>query len=222
MPADDVMLALVSPEAFWLLREWRKQAFGAQESLRRWLDGARKEILAMSDRHDVLRGAEVSVRSKGLWSTFHKATVRRKHVFDVLAVRVVLRGDDADACYDALEAIRARYSSAPGRFKDYVRFPKANGYRGLHDTLLLPCGRPFEIQIRNERMHREAEFGSAAHRRYKGGPIRLSQKMLSGIASGFASVISSDSRADARAAMRWPLCAHTALALSVRLSSSSF
>lgn len=156
----------------------------------------------------------MSVRSKGLWSTFHKATVRRKQVFDVLAIRVVVRGHDTDACYEALQAIRERWPSAGGRFKDYVRFPKANGYQGLHDTLLLPNGNPFEIQIRNEHMHREAEFGAAAHRRYKTGPIQLSQKMLSGIAAGIAA-----GRLGGSAVLRWPLYAQQALAHSARFAA---
>lgn len=210
MPSDDLMLALVSPEAYWLLREWRHHAYGAQEALRQMLGRARTDILAMSARHDALRGAAVSVRSKGLWSTFHKATLRQKEVLDVLAIRVVVRGD-ADACYEALHAIRERWPSAGGRFKDYVRFPKANGYQSLHDTLLLPNGMPFEVQIRSEGMHREAEFGAAAHRRYKTGPVQLSRKMLSGIANGIA--------ANGGAALRWPLHAQDALSLSARLAA---
>merc|ERR1719399_2490991 len=124
------MLAIVSPEAFWLLREWRMQAFGQQEALRRVLESARKQLGGLSRQPgSPLRGAAVSVRSKGLWSTFHKATVRRK------AVRVVL-AEEADV-YSALDEIRALWPSVPGRFKDYAASPKANGYRGLHDTLRL-------------------------------------------------------------------------------------
>jgi len=181
---EDLILALVSPEAFWLLREWRREAFGWKESLRRVLEGTQRDLLAMGHAPgSPLRGATVSVRSKGLWSTFHKSNVRAKEVHDVLAVRVVLKGDEARA-YAALEEIRAQWPSVPGRFKDYVARPKANGYQGLHDTLILPGGRPFEIQIRTTAMHREAEFGMAAHRKYKGAVSQLSEKMLAGIADG--------------------------------------
>lgn len=203
LPFEDLMLALVSPEAFWLLREWRRQAFGQQEAMRAALDGARQQIRAMAaTTGSDLRGAAVSVRSKGLWSTFHKACVRQKAVHDVLAVRVVLSGQDPDV-YAALDCMRERWPAVAGRFKDYVARPKANGYQGLHDTLLLPCGRPFEVQVRTQAMHREAEFGQAAHRGYKGAVSQLSEKMITGIADGCAS---------------WPLQAQTALAVATRLS----
>ena len=209
LPADDVMLALVSPEAFWLLHEWRKSAFGEQVAMRDVLDTTR------ADLRSLLPSATVSVRNKGLWSTFHKATVRQKEVHDVLAVRVVVRGDDDYDVYDALQAIRTAYPSVADRLKDYVRFPKANGYQSLHDTLLLPTGQEFEIQIRTERMHAEAEVGTAAHRRYKQrGPVWLSQQMLSGLASGMAA-------ADRGVVtpVRWPLPANTALSLVGRLAA---
>jgi len=213
LPADDVMLALVSPEAFWLLHEWRKQTFGAQVSMRSVLDSTRECILAMGGEQSVLQHATVSVRSKGLWSTFHKAHVRGKHVHDVLAVRVVVPGDDEDDCYDALRAIREAYPSIGGRFKDYVRFPKANGYQGLHDTLQLRNGQRFEIQLRTERMHALAEVGTAAHRRYKqGGPVWLSTQMLSGMASSIAGA----GRLSVLAPQRWPVPADTALAFVSR------
>jgi len=206
-PADDVMLALVSPEAFWLLREWRRSAYGEQEAMRRVLDSTRQRIHAMGQEHAALRGATVSVRSKSLWSTFHKATVRNKQVHDVLAVRVVVKGDD-DACFAALEAIRAIFPSDGTRFKDYVSSPKPNGYQGLHDTLVLPNGQAFEIQIRTHTMHSEAEVGTAAHRRYKQAPVMLSQRMLSSMAGAAAKPQS------------WPLRAETALALASKLATA--
>lgn len=204
IPAEDLMLALVSPEAYWLLREWRRQTFGQQEAARESLDGARREITALSRAPgSPLRGASVSVRTKGLWSSFHKATVREKAVHDVLAVRVVLP-DSADV-YSALDELRALWPSAPARFKDYVAVPKPNSYRGLHDTLRLPDGRPFEIQIRTESMHREAEFGHASHRKYKASPSELAGKMLTGIADGRA---------------RWPMQPQTAIHIATKLADA--
>ena len=204
------MLALVSPEAFWLLHEWRKQTFGAQVSMRRVLDSTRERIRGMGEAGGVLRRATVSVRSKGLWSTFHKAHVREKRVHDVLAVRVVVRGDDDD-CYEALRTIREAYPSVGGRFKDYVRFPKPNGYQGLHDTLQLPNGQRFEIQIRTDGMHAQAEVGTAAHRRYKQrGPVWLSTQLLSGLAGRAGRSV---------APQRWPLPADTVLPLVTRLGA---
>jgi len=217
------MLALVSPEAFWLLREWRIKTFGAQEAMRRVLHGTREQIHAMGREHSVLRHASVAVRSKGLWSTFHKATVRGKKVHDVYAVRVVVRGSDEADVYHALAAIRETYPSVgDGRFKDYVRFPKPNGYQGLHDTLLLPNGQVFEIQVRTERMHDHATWGSASHRRYKQGPVALSQQLLSGMASGMAAAVPSGrGGASVVTPLRWPLQPHTALTLATRLASAA-
>jgi len=206
VPADDVMLALVSPEAFWLLREWRMQAFGAQESMKTVLESTQQQIHTMLGPR-----ATVAVRSKGLWSTFHKATVRQKQVHDVLAVRVVVRGSEEADVYDALDAIRQTYPSVgEARYKDYVARPKANGYQGLHDTLRLPNGQLFEIQVRNERMHAHAMWGSASHRRYKQGPVWLSHQMLSGMASGLGAA----SKEGVVQPLRWPLQPHTALRLA--------
>lgn len=202
--AEDLMLALVSPEAFWLLREWRRQAFGELDLRRDVLDSTQQHIRSRSvQAGSPLRGASVSVRSKGLWSTFHKAVVRHKEVHDVLAVRVVLR-DDADV-YAALQDIRTYYPSVPGRFKDYVLSPKANGYGALHDTLVLPCGRPFEIQLRTAAMHREAEFGEASHRRYKASPGEVAEHMLKGIIDGRT---------------RWPMQPQTAITLAAKLAEA--
>ena len=146
--------------------------------------------------------ATVSVRSKGLWSTFHKATVRQKAVHDVLAVRVVLP-EEADV-YGALDEIRQLWPSVPGRFKDYVARPKLNSYQGLHDTLVLPDGAVFEIQLRTESMHREAEFGDASHRKYKASPTEMAGRLLTGIADGRA---------------RWPMQPHAALDLATKLAA---
>ena len=95
------------------------------------------------------------------------------------------------------------------RFKDYVSSPKANGYQGLHDTLLLPNGQAFEIQIRTHSMHSEAEVGTAAHRRYKQAPVMLSQRMLSSMAGGRAAK-----------PLSWPLRPETALALATKLAAA--
>jgi len=182
---DDVMLALVSPETYWVLRCWRKVAFGDVESLRRSLVAARRQLLSGGVVDGELRRqvSSVSVRGKGLWSTFHKAAVRRKDVHDVMALRVVIRGDD-EHCMRVLDAVREKWPSVDGRFKDYIRSPKKNGYQALHDTVLLPSGQPVEIQIRTEEMHARAEYGSAAHRRYKGALYELPRTMLTGVVLG--------------------------------------
>jgi len=165
---DDVMLALVSPETYWVLKCWRQNTFGDVEHLGKLLESARKNLLD----GDIVEGElsrqvlSVSVRTKGLWSTFHKATVRGKAVHDVMALRVVIRGNE-ELCMRVLYSLRQKWPSVPGRFKYYISAPKKNGYQALHDTMLLLGGQPVEIQVRTEAMHAHAEHGPAAHRRYK-------------------------------------------------------
>lgn len=174
---DDFLLAMASPEAYWLLREWRRTTYGDLDELRHTLRTARDELLLQ-----LPEGTKICVRTKGLWSTFHKAAVRGQTVHDVLALRVVVRGDDDEKLYAALEAVRELYPSANSRFKDYVARPKANGYRALHDTLVLPSGAAMEVQFRTEVSHREAQYGAAAHGRYKGALCYLPATVLRGIA----------------------------------------
>lgn len=185
---DDAMLALVSPHAYWLLRDWRRKTFGDLDTSRRALEGVRRALVrAGASEADVLRGASVQIRTKGLWSTFLKSNVRQQQVHDVLAVRVVLRKSlTAEDCFRAHEAVRAMWPSQPGRHKDYVSAPKANGYRAVHDTMRLPSGHSFEIQIRSADAHREAEFGLASHRKYKGNLVSLPMAIMAGMISGVA------------------------------------
>lgn len=84
---------------------------------------------------------------------------------------------------DALQAVRQLWPSEEGRFKNYVLSPKVNGYRALHDTVLLPCGTPLEVQVRTREMHRHAELGAASHRNYKGPLEELPSMLLGGMTS---------------------------------------
>ena len=114
--------------------------------------------------------ATVSGREKTVYSVYKK--MREKHytfsqVFDIYGVRVLVK--DVTACYAALGVLHALYKPIPGKFKDYVAIPKANGYQSLHTTLFGPFGTPLEAQIRTQDMHRIAEAGVAAHWLYKTG-----------------------------------------------------
>ena len=119
----------------------------------------------------------MSGREKTIYSVYKK--MREKHytfsqVFDIYGVRVLVK--DATACYAALGVLHGLYKPIPGKFKDYVAIPKANGYQSLHTTLFGPFGTPLEAQIRTHDMHRIAEAGVAAHWLYKsGGALDLAE-----------------------------------------------
>src|SRR6266702_2044675 len=114
--------------------------------------------------------ATVTGREKTAYSVYKK--MREKHysfaqVFDIYGVRVLVK--DTTACYAALGVLHGQYKPIPGKFKDYIAIPKANGYQSLHTTLFEPFGTPLEAQIRAHDMHRIAEAGVAAHWLYKAG-----------------------------------------------------
>jgi len=111
---------------------------------------------------------EVSGREKNLYSIYTKMRHKKislPDIFDVYAFRICV--DDIDNCYRAIGVVHSLYNPKPGRFKDYIALPKANGYQSLHTTLVGPGGVPVEIQIRTHEMHRMAESGIAAHWIYK-------------------------------------------------------
>jgi len=112
--------------------------------------------------------AVVHGRAKGLYSIYRK--MREKHlsfanVLDVFGLRIIVK--DVASCYLALGALHALYKPIPGKFKDYIAIPKANGYQSLHTTLFGPFGAPIEAQIRTHDMHKIAEAGVAAHWLYR-------------------------------------------------------
>ena len=138
--------------------------------------GNRREV--MNRLLDVIRdgfaraniAATVTGREKTIYSVYRK--MREKHytfsqVFDIYGVRVLV--NDKSTCYAALGVLHEHYKPIPGKFKDYIAIPKANGYQSLHTTLFGPFGTPLEAQLRTHDMHRVAEAGVAAHWLYKSG-----------------------------------------------------
>jgi RelA/SpoT family (p)ppGpp synthetase len=120
--------------------------------------------------------AAVTGREKHIFSIYRKMIEKHlsfSEVHDIYGIRVVVR--DAPTCYLALGALHGLYKPVPGKFKDYIAIPKANGYQSLHTALIGPYGVPVEVQIRTEQMHRFAEAGVASHWMYKSDADSLSE-----------------------------------------------
>lgn len=133
-------------------------------------DRALREITADLQRELAANGieAEVMGRPKHYWSIYQKMSVRGhdfNEIFDLVGIRVLV--DTVNDCYAAIGVVHSLYSAMPGRFKDYISNPKFGVYQSLHTTVMTPTGRPLEVQVRTHEMHYNAEFGVAAHWRYK-------------------------------------------------------
>ena len=160
---DDLALSYLEPEKFKDLvhqideRKTEREEFIAQI------------VGEVSSRmEDVKIECEVYGRVKHFFSIYKKMVNQDKtvdQIYDLFAVRIIV--DTVRDCYAALGVIHEMYTPVPGRFKDFIAMPKANMYQSLHTTLMSPVGQPFEIQIRTKEMHKTAEFGIAAHWKYK-------------------------------------------------------
>ncbi|MEQ1601035.1 MAG: bifunctional (p)ppGpp synthetase/guanosine-3',5'-bis(diphosphate) 3'-pyrophosphohydrolase [Methylophilaceae bacterium] len=142
--------------------------------------GNRKEVISkiLDDIKQRLKtehiDAEVSGREKHLYSIYKKMigkTVTFSQIHDIYGFRVVVK--DFSTCYVALGVLHGLYKPIPGKFKDYIAIPKANGYQSLHTTLFGPFGTPIEVQIRSKEMHNVADAGVAAHWLYKASDAHL-------------------------------------------------
>ncbi|MBR0085246.1 MAG: bifunctional (p)ppGpp synthetase/guanosine-3',5'-bis(diphosphate) 3'-pyrophosphohydrolase [Lachnospiraceae bacterium] len=163
---DDLALKYLEPEVYYDLAEKIASNRHEREDYVRRLMGHIKECM---DKGEIK--CEVSGRVKHFFSIYKKMVNQHKtldQIYDLFAIRVIV--NDIKDCYAALGLIHEKYTPIPGRFKDYIAMPKQNMYQSLHTTLIGPGGKPFEVQIRTFEMHRNAEYGIAAHWKYKESP----------------------------------------------------
>ncbi len=160
---DDLSLKYYQPEVYFqLVKDLNERKTEREEFV--------QQIVAEVSHHmeNAYIQAKVYGRVKHFFSIYKKMVNQNKtldQVYDLFAVRIIV--DSVKDCYAALGVIHEMYTPIPGRFKDYIAMPKANMYQSLHTTLMGPAGQPFEIQIRTEEMHKTAEYGIAAHWKYK-------------------------------------------------------
>lgn len=160
---DDLSLRYLEPDVYKELEE--KVALRKDERTK-FIHGIIEEVGAQIEKVGIR--AELSGRVKHFFSIYKKMVNQNKsidQIYDLFAVRIIV--DSVKDCYAVLGVIHEMYKPIPGRFKDYIAMPKANMYQSLHTTLIGPNGTPFEIQIRTVEMHRTAEYGIAAHWKYK-------------------------------------------------------
>lgn len=165
MELEDIALKFLEPEAYYDLAEQVSQRKGEREDaindVVERIDNALKDI----DIHYDIYG-----RSKHFYSIYKKMKYQHKtldEIFDLMAVRIIV--DSVKDCYAVLGLVHTMWTPIPGRFKDYIAMPKPNMYQSLHTTVVGDNGKPFEIQIRTYEMHKIAEYGIAAHWKYKEG-----------------------------------------------------
>jgi GTP pyrophosphokinase len=160
---EDLSFATLYPKVYDEIVRLVAERSPAREE---FLAGVREQV--SSDLRGAKIKATVTGRPKHYYSVYQKMIVRGRDfedIYDLVAVRVLV--DSVRDCYAALGALHARWNPLPGRFKDYIAMPKFNMYQSLHTTVIGPQGKPVEIQIRTHTMHRRAEYGVAAHWKYK-------------------------------------------------------
>lgn len=160
---EDLSFKYLHPDEYKSLAERIKKTKKERESYIEKVIGLMGAEMA---RHNLQ--CELSGRPKHLWSIrqkMKKSEAEFESLYDILAFRILV--DEVGECYEALGHVHSLWKPVPGRFKDYIALPKANGYRSLHTSVLGPDRERIEIQVRTHEMHRTAEYGIAAHWSYK-------------------------------------------------------
>ena len=162
---EDLSFEVLEPKKFEEISRLVAERSPSRDSLTSQVIAIVTDDLAKDSIH-----ATVTGRQKHFFSVYQKMVVRGREfneIYDLVGIRVLV--DDVRDCYAVLGSIHARWSPIPGRFKDYIAMPKFNLYQSLHTTVIGPTGKAIEIQIRTFDMHTRAEFGIAAHWKYKQG-----------------------------------------------------
>jgi GTP diphosphokinase / guanosine-3',5'-bis(diphosphate) 3'-diphosphatase len=174
---EDLSFATLYPKVYdEIVRLVAERAPAREEYLASVRENITKDLAATRTK------AVVTGRPKHYYSVYQKMIVRGREfeeIYDLVAVRVLV--ESVRDCYAVLGALHARWNPVPGRFKDYIAMPKFNMYQSLHTTVIGPQGKPVEIQIRTHTMHRRAEYGVAAHWKYKeDAPGRVGDPAVAG------------------------------------------
>lgn len=165
MELEDIALKFLEPEAYYDLAEQVSERKGEREdAINHVVEEIEKTLNEIDIKHDIYG------RSKHFYSIYKKMKYQHKtidEIFDLMAVRIIV--ESVKDCYAVLGLVHTMWKPIPGRFKDYIAMPKPNMYQSLHTTVISDSGKPFEIQIRTYEMHKIAEYGIAAHWKYKEG-----------------------------------------------------
>lgn len=162
---DDLSLKYLEPEVY---RELAEKISSKKSERQDYIDSIVDDVRSHVEEAGI--SAKIEGRIKHFFSIYKKMVNQEKtleEIYDLFAVRIIV--DSLKDCYASLGVIHEMYKPVPGRFKDYIAMPKPNMYQSLHSTLIGPKGQPFEIQIRTYDMHKTAEYGIAAHWKYKEG-----------------------------------------------------